>query len=259
MGDSQDQEPEPTVPFIDLEPKEEEEVEDMAPKLKVDFKERHRKHLIEALHPASSPAKKVYPDASRQEPALNALVLQVPHNDVVESRQKLAVIPSVEDTCLDKNGASTATPGGNAKEKDDLTILSSWEEIAALLKAVPCFTAPEPPTFGVEEFFLFSHRHFINLDGDPRMAGVIRPSHVTPNSTLRCTYPLLKYTVEETTKVVRFISLMPNFVVSFRSDTQFDFISGGGCHLQSDAATKLTPQMVGCRGEHEGISDLIDR
>lgn len=63
------------MPFIDLEPKEEEEVEDMAHKLKVDFRERHRKHLNEALLPASSLAKKVYPEAFRQEPALNALVL----------------------------------------------------------------------------------------------------------------------------------------------------------------------------------------
>lgn len=63
------------MPFIDLEPKREEEVEDMAPKLKVDFKERHRKHLNEALPPASSSVKKVYPEASRQEPALKALVL----------------------------------------------------------------------------------------------------------------------------------------------------------------------------------------
>lgn len=253
MGDSYDHEPEPTVPFINLEPKEEEEVEDMAPKLKVDFKERYRKHLNKALPLASSPAKKVYPEASCQEPALNAIVLQVPHNDVIESRQELAVILSVEDTCLDKNGVSTATPSGNAKEKDDLAISSSWEEIAALLKAVPCFITPEPPAFGVEEFFPFSHRHFINLDGDPRMAGVIRPSHVTPDSAFRCTYPLLKYTTEKTTEVVRFISLMPNFAVSFSSDTWFDSVSGGG------VATKLTPQMVGCRGEHEGISDLIDR
>lgn len=155
----------------------------------------------------------------------------MPHNDVVESRQELTVIPFVENTCSDKNGASAATPGGNAKEKDDLAIPSSWEEIAALLKAVPCLTAPEPPTFGVEEFFPFSHRHFINLDGDPHMVGVIRPSHVTPDSALRCTYPLLKYTAEETTEVVRFISLMPNFAVSFRSDTWFDSVSGSGCHL----------------------------
>lgn len=155
----------------------------------------------------------------------------MPQNDVVESRQELVVILSIEDTCPDKNGAPTTTSGGNAREKDDLAILSSWDEVVVLLKAVPCFTAPEPPAFRVEEFFPFSHCHFVNLGGDPRMAGVIRPSHVTPDSALRCTYPLLKYTAEETTEVVRFIPLLPKFAVSFRSDTWFDYVSGGGCHL----------------------------
>lgn len=63
MGDSSDQEPEPTMPFIDLELEKKEEVKDMAPKLKAGFKERHRKHLSEALPIASSPAKKVCPKA----------------------------------------------------------------------------------------------------------------------------------------------------------------------------------------------------
>lgn len=108
----------------------------MAHKLKAGFKERHHKHLNEALPATLPPAKKVCPEAPRQEPVLNAPVVQVPYNDVVGSRQKLVVIPSVEDTCLDKDGAPTATLGGNAKEKDIPAIPSSWEEIAALLKAV---------------------------------------------------------------------------------------------------------------------------
>lgn len=61
----------------------------------------------------------------------------MPQNDVVESRQELVVILSIEDTCPDKNGAPTTTSGGNAREKDDLAILSSWDKIVALLKAVP--------------------------------------------------------------------------------------------------------------------------
>lgn len=60
VGNSSDQEPEPTVPFIDLELEKEEKVKDMAPKLKVGFKERHRKHLSEAFPVAPSPTKKVY-------------------------------------------------------------------------------------------------------------------------------------------------------------------------------------------------------
>lgn len=63
VGDSSDQEPEPIVPFIDLELEKEEEVKDMTPKLKAGFKERHRKHLSEALPVAPPPAKKVCPKA----------------------------------------------------------------------------------------------------------------------------------------------------------------------------------------------------
>lgn len=51
------------MPFIELELEKEEEVKDMAPKLKAGFKERHRKHLSEALPVAPPPTKKVYPKA----------------------------------------------------------------------------------------------------------------------------------------------------------------------------------------------------
>lgn len=97
-----------------------------------------------------------------------------------------------------------ATPGGNAKEKDVSATPSSWEEIAALLRAVLCFTTSEPPTSGVDKFFSFSHHHLVNLHGDLRIAGVVYPSHVAPESALHCTYPLLKYIIEETTEVVGF-------------------------------------------------------
>lgn len=157
-------------------------------------------------------------------------MLQVPHIDVVGSGRELAMIPSAEDTCPNKDGAPAATLGGNAKEKDALAILSSWEKIATLLKAVPCFTVPELLAFGVEEFFSFSHCHFVNLCDDPCMARVVRPSHVTSDFALRCTYPLLKYTIEETTKMLRFIPLLPKFAESFGSDTWFDVVSASGCH-----------------------------
>lgn len=117
----------------------------------------------------------------------------------------------LEDTCPVGHEVPTTTPSGNAKEKDTSIIPSSWEEIAVLLKAVPCFTIPEPPTSGVEKFFPFSHHHFVNLGGNPRMAGVVQPSHVTLNFALRCTYPLLKYTVEENTEVVGFGHFLPKF------------------------------------------------
>lgn len=63
----------------------------------------------------------------------------------------------------------------------------------------------------MDEFFPFSHSHFVNLGGIPRMVGVVRPSYVVLDSKLRCTYLLLKYTVEETVEVVGFILLLPKF------------------------------------------------
>lgn len=75
MEDSLDQEPETTMPFINLEPKEEEEAKEMAPKLKVNFKEKHCKRLNKALHVAPPPAKKNYPKAPREEPIPDAPVV----------------------------------------------------------------------------------------------------------------------------------------------------------------------------------------
>lgn len=68
MRDSLDQEPEPIVLFINLEPEEEETTEEMAPILKVGFKERHRKHLNKALPAAPPPTKKSCLEAPHEEP-----------------------------------------------------------------------------------------------------------------------------------------------------------------------------------------------
>lgn len=119
-------------------------------------------------------------------------------------------LPS-EDTSPVGEEAPTATPGGNAKEKNAPAIPSNWEEITVLLKTVPCFTLPESPASSVEEFFPFSHHHFVNLRDNPRLGRVVRPSHVTPDSALWCTYLLLKYTAEKTSKVVGFIPLLSKF------------------------------------------------
>ena len=114
------------------------------------------------------------------------------------------MITSTKDICSTEDETPIATLGGNAKEKDAPATLSSWEDIKALLKAVPCFTAPQPPISNMEEFFSFSHHHFVDLHGDPHMAGMVRPSHVTPESTLWCTHLLLKYTIKESGEVVGF-------------------------------------------------------
>lgn len=71
---------------------------------------------------------------------------------------------------------------------------------------------PEPPTSSVDEFFPFSRCHLVDLHSDSHISGVVRPSHVTLESALWCTYPLLKYTVEETTEVVGFTHFFPSLL-----------------------------------------------
>lgn len=139
-------------------------------------------------------------------------MVQVPFIDAVGFRQELALIPSVEDACSTEDGTSTGTLGGDAIKKDAMDNPSNWEDIATLLKMVICFIAPKPLTSGMKEFFLFSHRHFIDLLDDLHVAGVVRPSHVTLESALRCTYPLLEYIAKETVEVVRFTHFSPNLL-----------------------------------------------
>lgn len=85
-------------------------------------------------------------------------MVHVPPSDAVGSGRELIVTSSVEDDCLTKNGTSTGTPGVNANEEDASDNSSSWEDIAVLLKKVPCFTMPEPPVSSVHAFFPYCHR-----------------------------------------------------------------------------------------------------
>ena len=183
----------------------------MAPNLRAGFKERQRKHLSEALLTTPSRAKKIRSKAPHEEPVPDIPMMQVPPSNTIRSCQELVVRPSADDTCPVGDGAPVATPGGNAKEKDVLKTPSSQEEIVALLRAVPFFTTPKPPTSSVDKFLPFSHRHFIDLRNNPLIASVVCPSYVTPESTLQCTYSLLKYTTEEKPKVVGFTHFLPKF------------------------------------------------
>ena len=180
----------------------------MAQNLRVGFKERQRKRVSQALPITPPSAKKSRPEAHCEEPLLAVPMMQVSPSNVVKPRQELVVRPSSMDTCPTGDEAHTATLGGNATKKDTTNIPSRQEKIVVLLKVISCFIAPKPPASDLEEFFPFSHRHFVNLGGNPRMAGMVQQSHVTPDSAL---YPLLKYIVEETTEVVGFIPLFPKF------------------------------------------------
>ncbi|RVW34412.1 hypothetical protein CK203_092159 [Vitis vinifera] len=143
--DSPNRELEPVVPCIILKPEEEEEEEkEMALNLRTEFKERHHKRLSEALPAAPLFAKKIRPEAFREKPVPDSPTTQTP----------------------------TATPGGDINEKDTLISSPSREEIAVLLKKVSCFITPKPPTLGIDALFPLTHRHFVDLLGDPRISGV---------------------------------------------------------------------------------------
>lgn len=75
-----------------------------------------------------------------------------------------------------------------------------------LLKAVPCFTMPEPPALGAEKFFLLP---VVTLS--TCAVTLALPAWFALRMSLRCTYPLLKYTDEETTEVVGFTHFLPKF------------------------------------------------
>lgn len=165
-GDSSDQEPEPEVPFINLDP-EREEKEEIALRLAANFKERHHKHLSEALPAAALPTMtKSSPEAPHEEPASHkelapgASMVHVPSTNAVGSGRELVVTSSAEDDCLTKYGTFTGTSGVNANEGDASDNPSSWEDIAALLKKVLCFTTPEPPTSSMHAFFPYCHLPF---------------------------------------------------------------------------------------------------
>nr|CAN68572.1 hypothetical protein VITISV_023885 [Vitis vinifera] len=192
LEDSLNQDPELVVSYINLKHERKEKI---ALRLKVNFKERHHKHLFEALLVAPLPAKKSHPEAPREESAPCVPI------DVVGFGQELVVILSIEDTCRTEDATSSATLGGIANEKETLVNLSSWEDIVTLLKSVPCFTTLEPQASGVNAFFSMTRCHFVELLDEPCLASVVRPSHGTPKSVLRCTYPMQKYTTKETTKV----------------------------------------------------------
>lgn len=136
----------------------------------------------------------------------------------------IVVRPPSEDTCPTKDGVPAIASGSKVKKKDVPSISSSWDKIAALLKVIPCFTTPELPASDVEEFFLFSQCHFVNLGGIPCMAGVVRSSHVSPDSVFRCTYPLRK----RRQKWLALFFFCPSLLNCSDYNIYFIVVSGGG-------------------------------
>lgn len=183
----------------------------MAPNLRASFKERQCKCFFEALPTTPPPVKKIRSEVSREKLILDAPMVQVPPFDAVRSEQELVMSCSIEDTCLMGDGTLAATLGGDINEKDVSISPPSWEEIATLLKTIPCFTTPKPPASGVNVLFPLTRRHFVELPDDLIVVGVVHPFHGTPDFVLRCTYLMQKYIIEEMTEVVRFASFFLKF------------------------------------------------
>ena len=55
----------------------------------------------------------------------------------------------------------------NDKDASVSSSAPSWEEIAKLLKQVPYFTKPEPPSTNMNDFFLLTNRFFVDMPGNP--------------------------------------------------------------------------------------------
>ena len=73
-------------------------------------------------------------------------MVQVPLFYTVKSEQELVASSFVEnDACPVEDGTLTATLGGEVNERDIPINPPSWEEIAVLLRKLPCFTALEAP------------------------------------------------------------------------------------------------------------------
>ena len=125
----------------------------------------------------------------------------MPSSDTVRSGQELVASSSTKkDACSTEDETSIATPGGDINERNTLINLPSWEEIAALLRKVPCVISLEPPMPGLDALFLLTHSHFVNLLGDPPITVMPRLPHDTLESVLRCIHSIQQYAAEETTK-----------------------------------------------------------
>lgn len=158
----------------------------MTPNLRSDFKERQRKRLSKALLVAPPPAKRTHLEVSHEEPILDAPKVQVPPSNIVRSGQELVVNSYYEkDACPTEDETHVGhTPGGDINDKNASISSPRCEEIAKLLKQVSCFTAPEPPTPGIDVLFPLTHQYFVDLSSDLPITFTPHLSHSTLNSVL---------------------------------------------------------------------------
>lgn len=96
-----------------------------------------------------------------------------------------------KDACPTQDRTPVGLPPGNDINDKDAPISSpNWEEMAALLRQVPCFTTPKPPVTSIDFFFPLTRQYFVNLPGDLLIIVVPHLPHGTPKSVLWCIHPM---------------------------------------------------------------------
>lgn len=143
------------VPCIIYEPKGE---NDMAANLRTRFKERQHKHLSESIIVATPPAKRPCPKETYEAPTSDTPLMPMPPIEVAGPINVLVAKSRVrKDTCPTQDGALIGPdPIDDDLDKKDATIplhAPNWEEMAEMLKQVPCFTEAKPPSTKMLNFF----------------------------------------------------------------------------------------------------------
>ncbi|RVW64612.1 hypothetical protein CK203_048494 [Vitis vinifera] len=116
----------------------------MSTDLRVGFKERHRKHLHEAIDMVPPPTKKACPEKAREKPG----------REVNPTSGGASGGTAPVELVLDQIDTLTSAPP------------PSWDEMMEMLKCVSCFTDVEPPSTKMSDFFPFTKRVSVNLSGD---------------------------------------------------------------------------------------------
>lgn len=164
-----DSEVEPVVPRIIYEPKGK---KNMVANLRARFKEWQHKRLYESIIVATPPAKRPYPEETCEAPVPDTPLMPMPPTKVAGPNNVLVAKSLVrKDTCPTQDGAPIGSdPVDDDLDKKDATTplcAPNWEEIAEMLKWVPCFTEVEPPSTKMLNFFSLTKQILVNLDGNP--------------------------------------------------------------------------------------------
>ena len=179
----------------------------MTSNLRASFKKRQHKCLSESFPTSFPPAKRTCPEVPLEMPVPDAHLVSMPPSNVVRSDQTLIVSFSAEkDACPVQEMTSIGqTPGDDLTDKNApvSSPAISWDEIAALLKQVSCFTTLEPLSTDMDGFFPLTCRFFVDMLGNPPITVAPCLPHDTLEYFLLCIQPMQQYAAVETIEVVR--------------------------------------------------------